>query len=82
MKIPFDHGFKDTDIDIKGINGFMKCLNSVYNHIAEVTEFNPAKRMIDAVDILDKIAATSDELSILLDKEKTRLTAEHNTPLN
>lgn len=76
----FKHNFKTIFgvIDTAGINGYTQCLNEVYKHIAAVTEFNPAKRFIDAVDILDKIAATNGELSQLMAEEAENIGRELN----
>lgn len=79
---PFEHGFTDKEIDINGIRGFGKCLSELYKYLAQKTEFNPEKRMIDAVDLLEKISATSDELTALYNKEQTRLNSIINAPLN
>ena len=56
-------------LDINGIQGYMQCMNAVYKHIEETTNFDPAKRMIDSVPLLDKIAATNAEFTKLLNNE-------------
>lgn len=70
----FNHNF--TSKDVNAIMGYNKCLRDVYSLLAEKTEFNPAKRMVDAVDILEKIEATSDELSGLLEKAEIELKSQ------
>lgn len=76
----FKHNF--TEENVEEIMAFSKALSEMLNFIKEKTEFNPTKRMIDAVDILDKIAVTSKELTILLQKAHIRLQNQNNAPLN
>ncbi|MEO7048958.1 MAG: hypothetical protein ABI091_26885 [Ferruginibacter sp.] len=76
MQNSFEHGFKNEipKLDVHAIKGYQKCLTHFYSLIAEMTEYNPAKRMIDAVVLLDKISATSDDLKRILEMEQYRLT--------
>ena len=76
----FKHNF--TEENVEGIMGFAKCLAEMVRFLNEKTEMNPAKRMVDAVEILDKVAATSKELTILLQKAHIRLQNQKNAPLN
>ena len=54
--------FKHEVKTIEEINGYQKALDAVYKYLAEVTQFNPVKRYVDAVDILDLIGNTNAEL--------------------
>ena len=77
MEKAFPHNFKNlspsTPLDVNGVNGYTKCLSHLYLKISELTEFNPAKRMIDAVVLLDIIVATNAELHELMEAEQVRL---------
>jgi len=72
---PFNHNFETAFgvLDYNGIAGYTNCLSELHKYIERTTQFNPAKRMIDAVPLLDKIAATNDELAKLLKKEREKL---------
>jgi len=72
---PFEHKFKNAFgiIDTQGISGYLQALKALYNHIAEVTEMNPEKRYIDAVDLLDRISATNAELKSLMEQAEKEL---------
>lgn len=65
MPTPFDHPFNTPEIDIKTMNGYLSCLVALQRYIEKATEFNPGKRYIDAIDILNKITATNNELQRL-----------------
>jgi len=77
---PFNHNFETAFgvLDYNGIQGYTNCLGELHKYIESVTQFNPAKRMIDAVPLLDKIAATNDELAEILKKERETLEGEQN----
>ncbi len=68
----FGHNFNTplSDEDFYRIQGFIECMREVYKHIEMVTNFEPEKRFIDSVPILDKIAATNKDLGELLTKEQ------------
>ncbi len=71
---PFKHDFSNPFItDVNGITGYLAALRQIYLHIADVTEFKPEKRYIDAVDILDRITETTKELEPILEKEQSEL---------
>ena len=74
----FEHNFNTPFgiVDINGIQGFIKCMNEIYKHIESVTNFNPAKKYIDAVPLLNKMSATSAELAELLNKEQVKIKEE------
>ena len=69
---PYEFNFRQPLglIDVEGINGYLQALTAVYNQVKELTEFKPEKRMIDAVEILDKITATTKELEKLLEEAR------------
>lgn len=75
---PFPHNYETIFgvTDISGINGYSKCLRQLYAHLAEVTEFNPAKRYIDAAELLERISATCIELSSIMATEQAKLQEE------
>lgn len=72
---PFDHGYQNpiSEKSMSEILGYIKCLRDLYNHVKDETQFNPDKRFIDSVTILDKITATSGELEAIFEKERTLL---------
>lgn len=73
MTQPLNHPFKANFlgiVNIEAINGYVACLTALLDYLKEKTEFNPDKRFIDAVDLLDKITATNDELRPIIEKEK------------
>lgn len=84
MKTIFEHNFKSKlgIIDVNGINGYIQALSAVYKHIAEATQWNPEKRFIDAVPILDKISNTNAELQALMQQEQASLKELSETELN
>ena len=61
----FKHSYKGTT-DVQGITGFQNAIREVFNYLAEVTQFNPEKRFIDAVPLLDLIGNTNAELAQVL----------------
>jgi hypothetical protein len=70
---PFSHPFKPNFlgiVNIEALNGYITALNEIQKHIAEVTGHDPDKRYIDAVEILERITATINELQPILEKEK------------
>lgn len=71
----FEHNFKTAygSIDVAAMHGYRSALTHVLNYLAEVTEWNPNKRFIDAVPLLEKIEATANELTKLLQEEKENL---------
>lgn len=63
---PFDipeSRFAITEKNAEFLSGFNACLVQMYLYIAELTNFNPKNRMIDAVSILEKIGATGELIS-------------------
>lgn len=72
---PFDINIKNPsgDNDINRIFGYQEAINAFYRYIAEQTEFNPEKRYIDAVLLLDKISATNAKLGQLLKEAEVEL---------
>ena len=71
MPQPFKHNFKSTDIE--QILGFQKALGQIFEHLKAKTRFDPAKRYVDSVEILDRIMETNIELSNLLKEAQTNL---------
>lgn len=71
----FKHGFTEpiTALQVNEMAGYMSALRGLYNQLAEMTEFKPEKRMVDAVILLDMISATSDELTPLMESFNLRL---------
>ena len=66
MDTSFKPNFETNDI--AGLLGYQQCLNHLYLFLAEKTEFNPAKRLIDAVDLLDIISETNNNIAKLYSK--------------
>ena len=70
----FKHNLDNFGIaNIDRAQGFIECLGEVLNYIDELTGFNPEKRYIDAVALLDIIKNTSDELAELLSRAEIEL---------
>lgn len=69
---PFEHGYKNplTEKSMSEILGYSKALRDFFNEVKDLTQFNPDKRFIDSVALLDKIGATSKELAAIFEKEK------------
>lgn len=82
MKKAFPHNFKPLfytlPLDVNGVNGYTKALTHLYLQLADMTGFKPENRMIDAVVLLDMIAATNEELSELMNAEQERLKKEES----
>ena len=74
-KPTFKHDLKKVDgsIDINEVGGYTKCLKSLLRFLEEETNFNPDKRFIDSVNILDRITNTNAELSELMREVKSNL---------
>lgn len=84
MKKAFPHNFKPLfptlPLDVKGVNGYTKAMTHFYSQIADMTQWKPENRYIDATVLLDMIAETNGELSELMKEEQKRLqTIELNT---
>lgn len=75
---PFPHPYNNGRPNIQEMNGYTKCLMDLMNYIQGVTEDNPEKRMIDSVQILEKITETCKEFSAIFEKEKAQLDKEAN----
>ena len=77
MNKAFPHNFKPLfytlPLDVNGVNGYTKAMQHLYMQLAEMTKFKPENRYIDAVVLLDMIAATNDELNVLMTAEQERL---------
>lgn len=74
---PFEHDLIPTnpfeEVDLHGILGYQKALTAVFNHLAKVTQFKPENRYVDAVEIIDRITATTDQLAPILQREQDRI---------
>ncbi len=68
---PFIHGYQSHELD--AIGGYSRCLNDVLTYIKDTTNFDPAKRMMDSVPLLDKIGDTAKEFHALFELEKKKL---------
>lgn len=55
-------------IDVNGLRGYQMCLREILQHVQDATEWNPAKRMIDSVQLLERITETNEEIGKLLIK--------------
>jgi hypothetical protein len=75
MKQPFNHGYTDplTEKSMNEMLGYTKALRDIYNYIKDTTAFNPEKRFIDSVPLLDKIGATNGAFSTIFTKEQELL---------
>jgi len=69
------HDFKELfgTIDVMGIRGYQQCLLALYKYLAAKTNYDPSKRMIDAVELLEVITKTNGELGELLKEAKTEI---------
>ena len=75
--LQFKNRFKQSSllpVDASKVTGYMNCLEDVLAYLQNKTEFNPAKRMIDSVELLDSITDTNAELIKLHEKYKIELT--------
>ena len=63
------------------IKGFMDAFNQLLNYIANETQWKPENRFIDSVPLLNKISATTDELTKIM-KEKQRDLTEYKENLS
>lgn len=68
--IPFKHDFNTIVglVDAAGMNGYLKALKAVLDHVEQVTKFNPELRYIDSVELLERIIATNAELLELMEQ--------------
>jgi hypothetical protein len=64
--------------NIDAINGYLYCLADLLKYMEDLTEFNPHKRMIDSVDILNAITETNAALQKIGEAAKTDLQAAFN----
>jgi hypothetical protein len=80
MQTIFKNEFKTIfgSVDVSGINGYSKALQHLYKYIAQETQYNPAKRYIDAVPILDAIGEINAEFAQALSEEQKTLNEEIN----
>jgi len=71
----FKHDFKELfgTIDVMGIRGYQQCLLALYRYLADKTNYDPAKRMIDAIELLDALTKTNEELGELLKEAETEI---------
>jgi hypothetical protein len=44
-------------------NGYVKCLDDLLSYLKEKTKFDPSKRMIDSLDLLQAITDTGEALT-------------------
>jgi len=77
----FKHNY-DTSTDVERIAGFSDCLNELYNVIQRLTQKNPAKRFIDAVELLNRIRGTNDDFAKIFKELRGELTIESFTTRN
>ena len=68
---PFKHNL--TSDNIEGIQAYGSLLNELLSYVQDATEYNPEKRMIDSVPLLDKISASCAEIKNLLNDAKNKL---------
>ena len=68
---PFEHGI--SHLQLEELNGYTKCLRDFHALIGRLTEYNPDKRFIDSLVLLDKIAATNKKNMDLLLKSTQEL---------
>ena len=60
--------------NVAEIKGFMDALNQLLNYIANETQWKPENRFIDSVPLLNKISATTDELTRNYEQQQKELT--------
>ena len=74
----FNHPFKApiSDKEAQQIFGYTKALHGLQKKLEELTEWNPNKRMIDALVLLEAITDTNEELGVLLAEFEERLKNE------
>jgi hypothetical protein len=72
---PLQHDFKELfgTIDVMGVRGYQQCLLALYKYLEAKTNYDPAKRMIDAVELLEVITLTNDKIGKLLKEAETEL---------
>lgn len=63
-----------TDKNIGEVNGYLLAIMDMMEYVKEITEYNPAKRMIDAVDILEAIRETNERIGEVQENFVRRLT--------
>ena len=75
MQTIFKNEFKTAlgIVDVAGINGYTKALQHLYKYLAQETQFNPAKRYIDALPLVEAIGEINAELSQVLSEEQEAL---------
>jgi len=74
------HGYTEIAArkDINGILGYQRALLHLLNHIGLMTEFKPENRQIDAVELIDTMQATADELQLILNNSLADITERIN----
>lgn len=77
MQDPFTHDI--TSEQPEQILGYTKCLQNFFDQIKSMTDFNPDKRYIDSVVLLEKITATLGKNEAILDKARGQLNDLKNT---
>jgi len=77
----FNHNY-NASTDIERIAGYTECLDALFETLRELTQFKPEKRLVDAVELLDKITGTNEELGKVLHEIRGDLTLESFTTKN
>ncbi len=62
-----------TDMQIGEINGYTQCLADLLAYVQDKTNFDPSKRMLDAVDLLDCIQDTNAEVMKIAERASSQL---------
>jgi len=61
---------------IDEMKGFSDALSQLLNYIINETQWKPENRFIDSVRLLNKISATTDELTKIMKEKQRELTKE------
>ena len=72
---PLNHGFRNplTEKQMSEVLGYTKSLRDMVNHLKDVTGFDPEKRRVDAVELLESLMATGNQLTKVFETEKANL---------
>lgn len=65
--------------NVDKVNGYLYCLQDLLKYMEQLTEFNPSKRFIDSVDILNAITETNAALKEVSKRHETQLTDSFKT---
>lgn len=74
--LTYKNRFKESSlvpVNIMEVRGYQLALADFLEYLKEKTEFNPDKRMVDAVELLDSITETNGAIGKVLSQQEFEL---------